>query len=116
MDAKLFALLDGMMDKENGEVWGQSAIGAILAICIVFVVLIMIITITFLIFKWLGYFDLKKEIDAKKKSEKNTENSAKTFQFNENDEDMVAAVLVATIDYRNEIKKDVKLVSVKEIK
>ena len=31
------------------------------------------------------------------------------------DDDMMAAVLVATIDYRNETKKDVKVVSVKQI-
>ena len=29
---------------------------------------------------------------------------------------MMVAVLVASIDYRNEIKKDVRVVSVKEIK
>ena len=82
----------------------------------VFLILLIIITITHLVFKALGYLDLKKEIDGIKKVEKPVENTAKPTQFNENDEDMVAAVLVATIDYRNEINQDVKLVSVKEIK
>ena len=31
-------------------------------------------------------------------------------------EDMMAAILVATIDYRNEVKEDVKVISVKEVK
>ena len=31
------------------------------------------------------------------------------------DEDMMAAALVATIDYRNEVKTDVRLVSIKQI-
>lgn len=96
--------------------WGNSAIAAIASILLVFVVLIIIIAITHLIFKLLGYIDLKKEIDEAKKSANLNEKPAETQKFDENDEDMVAAVLVATIDYRNEIKQDVKLVSVKEIK
>mgnify|MGYP003291215999 CR=1 FL=1 len=32
------------------------------------------------------------------------------------DEEMMAAALVATIDYHNETKKDVRVVSIKEIK
>lgn len=31
------------------------------------------------------------------------------------DDDMMAAVLVATIDYANETKKDVRLISIKQI-
>ena len=33
-----------------------------------------------------------------------------------NDEDMMAAILVATIDYRNEVKEDVKVINVREVK
>ena len=96
--------------------WGSSAIAAVVAILMVFVILGAIILITHLVFKALGYLDLKKEIDNAKKPAKPAENVAKPTQFNEKDEDMVAAVLVATIDYRNEINQDVRLVSVKEIK
>ena len=96
--------------------WGNSAIAAVVAILMVFVILGMIIAITHLVFKALGYIDIKKAVDATKKVEKVAENTAKPTLFDQNDEDMVAAVLVATIDYQNEIKKDVKLVSVKEIK
>ena len=98
------------------SVWGSSAIYAIVAILMVFVVLIIIIGITYLVFKGLGYIDLKKEIDAAKKPANVEQKPANSVKFDENDEDMVAAVLVATIDYQSEIKQDVKLVSVKEIK
>ena len=105
---------------ENPNVWGQSAILAVVAIVMVFVILALIIGITALIFKWLGYIDLKKELDAAKKANIDSNSTASTSSnsvaFDTNDEDMVAAVLVATIDYQNEIKQDVKLISVKEIK
>lgn len=108
----VYAVMDGSKTYQ----WADSAIAAVVAILMVFLILGAIILITHLIFKALGYLDLKKEIDAAKKGEKPAEIPAKPAQFNENDEDMVAAVLVATIDYQSEIKKDVKLVSVKEIK
>ena len=107
---------EGIIDGNATYAWSESAIAAVVAILMVFVVLAMIIAITHLVFKALGYLDIKKAVDANKKVEKRTENVAKPTQFDENDEDMVAAVLVATIDYRNEINQDVKLVSVKEIK
>ena len=108
----IYAVMDGSQTYQ----WGDSAIAAVVAILMVFLILGAIILITHLVFKALGYIDLKKEIDAAKKPAKKEEIAAKPAQFNENDEDMVAAVLVATIDYQNEIKQDVKLVSVKEIK
>ena len=108
----IYAVMDGSQTYQ----WGDSAIAAVVAILMVFLILGAIILITHLVFKALGYLDLKKEIDGVKKAQKPQETPAKPTQFNENDEDMVAAVLVATIDYRNEINKDVRLVSVKEIK
>ena len=108
----IFAVMDGNKTYQ----WADSAIAAVVAILMVFVILLIIIGITHLVFKALGYLELKKELDSSKKVEKSAETPAKPTQFNENDEDMVAAVLVATIDYRNEINQDVKLVSVKEIK
>lgn len=108
----IFAVIDGTKTYQ----WGDSAIAAVVAILMVFVVLLIIIAITHLVFKALGYFDLKKEIDKAKNVENVEKNETITSSFDENDEDMVAAVLVATIDYQNEVKQDVKLVSVKEIK
>jgi len=109
-------MIYAVMDGNETYAWSSSAIAAVVAILMVFLILGMIILITYLVFKALGYIDLKKEIDGVKKERKQAEIPAKPTQFNENDEDMVAAVLVATIDYRNEINQDVKLVSVKEIK
>ncbi len=108
----IYAVMDGSQTYQ----WGDSAIAAVVAILMVFLILGMIIAITHLVFKALGYLDIKKAVDESKKSAKPAEIPAKPTQFDENDEDMVAAVLVATIDYRNEINQDVKLVSVKEIK
>jgi len=115
----IYAVLDGSKDAySDPSVWGNSAIASIVAILMVFLILIIIIGITYLIFKFLGYFELKKQLDEFKsdKNEGSNQVSAPSVKFDENDQDMVAAVLVATIDYQNEIKQDVKLVSVKEIK
>ena len=108
----VFAVIDGHETYQ----WGPSAIAALVSILMVFVILLLIIGITHLLFKALGYLDIKKEADKAKKAQKEPETTAKPTLFDENDEDMVAAVLVATIDYRNEINQDVKLVGVKEIK
>lgn len=111
----VFAILDGSATYD----WGNSAIAAVVSIVLVFVVLLIIIGITYLIFKMLGLFEMKKELDqakAEKTATPISNNEGSAVKFDENDEDMVAAVLVATIDYQNEIKKDVKLVSIKEIK
>ena len=109
-------MIYAIMDGSQTYAWGDSAIAAVVAILLVFAVLLIIIGLTHLIFKGLGYIDLKKEIDASKKPAKVEEKPSNSVKFDENNEDMVAAVLVATIDYQNEIKQDVKLVNVKEIK
>ena len=108
----ILAIMDGSKERD----WGNAAIASICSILLVFLVLIIIIALTHLIFKLLGYIDLKKEIDEKKKGQTSANNTVNNSVFDENDEEMVAAVLTATIDYRNECKQDVKLVSVKEIK
>lgn len=98
---------------------GDGALYAILAIVMVFCILLIIIGVTSLIFKELGYFELKNKLDSQ--NAKPSQNN-QVVQKNNNepviieDDDMMAAVLVATIDYRNEIKKDVRVVSIKEVK
>ncbi len=104
------------MDGSKTYDWSNSAIAAIASILLVFVVLIIIIGITHLIFKLLGYFELKKQLDESKNQNEAPKEAHEEVTLDLNDEDMVVAVLVATIDYRNECKQDVKLVSVKEIK
>lgn len=95
---------------EEGQNFGVAAIIALIAILIVFVILALLIgaiKIMQLCFK-----------GASKKQEEKVENSVKEESpknTNIEDDDMMAAVLVATIDYANETKKDVRLKSVKRI-
>jgi thioredoxin-related protein len=85
----------------------------------VFAILLIIIGITTLVFKITGLWDLKKELDQKKENIQEIpqeEVKEEVKQVAITDDDMLAAVLVASIDYRQKIKKDVRLVSVKEVK
>ena len=102
--------------KESKISVGEGALYSILAIAMVFAILLIIIGITTLVFKLTGLFDLKKELDAAKKAEKGEVAPASTQEVTIKDDDMMAAVLVATIDYRLTHKSDVRVVSVKEIK
>lgn len=109
-------MVNAVLDGNATYAWGDSAICAVVSIVMVFLILLIIIGITHLIFRLLGYLDLKKEVDAAKPSEKPATSHANPVALDINNEDMMAAVLVATIDYQNEIKQDVKLVNVREIK
>ena len=104
----VLAILDG-----SQRSFKEGAIVCLVAILIVFTVLLLIIAISSLVSKLIDKFD-KTEV-------KNVATTTPVAQNNEiaidiNDEDMMAAILVATIDYRNEVKEDVKVISVKEVK
>ena len=103
------------IDKGTKITVGEGALYSILAIAMVFAILLIIIGITTLVFKLTGLFDLKKELDAAKKTEKGEVAPASTQEVTIKDDDMMAAVLVATIDYRLTHKSDVRVVSVKQI-
>ncbi len=90
---------------------GDAAIYSLVAIVLVFVVLLILIGVTYLVFKLLDLFGSRKKKGEPKVEEKNS--VVEPVEIN--DEDKMVAVLVASIDYRNEIKKDVKVVSVKEL-
>ena len=95
---------------------GEGALYSVLAIAMVFAILLIIIGVTYLVFKLTGLFDLKKELDeAKKAKEAASAPAAASGEVTIKDDDMMAAVLVATIDYRLTHKSDVRVVSVKEI-
>lgn len=100
--------------------WGfvDSLLIAFVAILIVFGVLLVIIGLTHFLFKGINALTAKFQEKKKAKNDvKTIEETPKTPQKVEiTDEDTMAAVLCATIDYQNEIKKDVRVVSVKEIK
>ena len=103
------------MPKESTISVGEGALYSIVAIAMVFAILLIIIGITTLVFKLTGLFDLKKELDAAKKAEKGEVAPASSKEVEIKDDDMMAAVLVATIDYRLTHKSDVRVVSVKQI-
>lgn len=112
MNSLLFlAVFDGSGYIRGGEItFGMACIIALVAILIVFAILAIIICavkIMQLCFKGSkGKKEATEEPKEEAISEKNT---------NIEDDDMMAAVLVATIDYANETKKDVRLKSVKRI-
>lgn len=97
---------------------GEALLIAIIAIIIVFAVLLLIILIIDLLQKLLF---TKKAVNNEKPLETKKENQQtsvkKTVKNTEiKDEDMMVAALIATIDYTNETKKDVRLVSIKQIR
>lgn len=106
---KLLAILDGSLkyDFSNG------AIVCLVAILIVFSVLLTIIGITTGVFGLLNKFTKEEKVVPAAVTNNTTNNSV---SVNIDDEDMMAAILVATIDYRNEVKEDVKVINVREVK
>ena len=103
------------ISKDTTITVGEGALYSILAIAMVFAILLIIIGVTYLVFKITGLFDLKKELDAAKKAKESASAPAPSGEVTIKDDDMMAAVLVATIDYRLTHKSDVRVVSVKEI-
>ncbi len=100
-----------IMDGHLKYDFGNGLIVCLVAILIVFLVLLIIIGCSSIVSIIINKF-VKKE--NKDKIEKTIDNNSLVVDIN--DEDMVAAILVASIDYRNEIKKDVKLINIREVK
>lgn len=104
------AILDG--SRKGIDALGEGALCAVIAILIVFAVLAVIILISNLV-----SFAISNKKETKEEATNNDNNVvANTTTVDYNDEDVMAAILVATIDYRNEIKKDVKVLNVREVK
>lgn len=94
--------------------FGEACLFALFSILVVFVILILITLIISLMAK-LKLTD-KKEVKQVVKPVEQPVVTRKTTKLEDiKDDDMMAAVLVATIDYANEIKEDVHLVSVREL-
>ena len=108
----LFNIL-AIMDGSKKYDFGNGAIVCLVAIIIVFTVLLVIIAASALVSKLIERF-VKEEAKPVLKNNPTVRNDSIAIDIN--DEDMMAAILVATIDYRNEIKKDVKVISVREVK
>ena len=96
-------LVDGM---QYGN-FKDGAIIALLAIVMVFVVLIVIIVLTDLISKFVGK-------DDEPVVENQGQSSTTNHSLSNIDDDAMVACLVASIDYRNETKKHIQVLSVKE--
>ena len=106
---KLLAIMDGSLKYD----FGNGAIVCLVAILIVFSVLLVIIGITAGVSSLLTKFVKEEKVDRTTTANNSTNNSV---AINIDDEDMMAAILVATIDYRNEVKEDVKVINVREVK
>lgn len=90
--------------------YGEGGIIALVCIAIVFMMLALLWGITSL-FRFIAPKPKKEEVIQEPIP------VSKPFSMADiTDEDMMAAALVATIDYHNEIKKDVRVVSIKEIR
>ena len=93
--------------------YGDGAIIALTAIIMVFIVLAIIIVLTELVSKVAGKDD-DKAVAGKAPVISNTGVAA--LPLNIDDEDATVACLVASIDLRNETKKNVQVLSVREVK
>lgn len=92
---------------------GNEVIDTILSVIVVFLVLFVIIVGTYYISKLI---DRSENNENKKEPTPNRPKVVNRIRnTNITDDDMMVAVLVATIDFRNEVKEDVRLVDVREI-
>ena len=94
------------MDLHN---YSQGGIIAILSVVMVFVILLLIILLTELIESLINKSN-------KPVMESVVHNSSQIEALDLNDKNKVAAALVASIDYRNQVKKNIKVISVREVK
>ena len=102
------AILDGM-----GNDLGDGGFVAVISALLVFAILAVIILITGCVGKL-----IEKNTHAEAVADVSADTPAEAVagqKLDPNDEDAVVAALVASIDYRNETKKDIKVISVKEI-
>lgn len=109
----LINVLNGFIDGSSKFDFANGGIIAFVSILVVFAILLIVITITHYLFK--GIDKVSSKVITKVKESEKAIVPAKREPVVIKDDDMMAAVLIATIDYQNEIKKGVRVVSVKEI-
>lgn len=110
---ELLSVIEGIQGTDIRN-FGQGAVVALLAIVMVFAILALIIVITYAVGKIVEKFN-KSSDETCEESTNLQDKSTPSQKVEITDDDMMTAVLVASIDYQNEIKQDVKVVSVKEI-
>ena len=102
-----------IVDTENVSL-SVGGIISLVAIGMVFTILAIIIFLTWFINR--GVQGVGQLVKKPSKKSKNPQQNPNKISVDLNDEDATVAVLVASIDYRNETHKNVKVISVKEIK
>lgn len=84
---------------------------AVVSILMVFLILVLIIFLTELVAKAMGNDEEKEETVVETKAV-----APCAEHLDLNDEDATVAALVASIDYRNKTKKNIRVVSIREVK
>ncbi len=84
---------------------------AVVSILMVFLILVLIIFLTELVAKAMDNDEEKEETVVKTKAV-----TPSVEHLDLNDEDATVAALVASIDYRNKTKKNIRVVSIREVK
>ncbi len=105
------SFLSGIIDGNARHDYGSGVIVCLISILMVFLVLFVIIGISAGVSKIIDKF-LKNEAISNDDNKEEKE----SLEIDVNDEDQMVAILVSSIDYRNEIKKDVKVARVREVK
>jgi len=107
MNFNTLKILDGFSNNI-----GDGAIVAVVSIALVFLILGIIIFITYVVGS-----AIQKAMKSKPQADETPVTQETEWEgLDPNDEDAVAAVIAASIDYREETKKNVRVVKVKEIK
>lgn len=84
---------------------------AVVSILMVFLILVLIIFLTELVAKAMGNDEEKEETVVETKTV-----TPSVEHLDLNDEDATVAALIASIDYRNKTKKNIRVVSIREVK
>lgn len=84
---------------------------AVVSTLMVFLILVLIIFLTELVAKAMGNDEEKEETVVETKAV-----TPSVEHLDLNDEDATVAALVASIDYRNKTKKNIRVVSIREVK
>ncbi len=109
------SFLEGIIQGSDRYDFGSGAIVCLISILVVFSILLVIIGISSCVSKIIDLFLNKKVATNNVTNNENLEENH-SLEINVNDEDQMVAILVSSIDYREEIKKDVKVVSIREVK
>lgn len=99
------------IDKTTVISIGEGAIYSLVAIIMVLAIIAIIIGAAYGVTKLVNLIFKAKPVVVEEKKVVSSEPHEVVIK----DDDMMAAVLVATIDYKNEVKGDVRVVNVREI-